>query len=165
MNVGIGVQPVVTDHDLALVGNVRGHPGDKYVAVDIEDGRRPPRPRRPRSPGNGCGDETGKNRTPARNDSHTQSGTCRNDGRVPGRGRSAPDVGDDRLPPWRENGIKKRANITDTPASPWKDVMRAARPSPFSVQVRDLRRALSLSRGVTTPVAMFRTWMPFPAWP
>jgi len=31
----------VTDHDLALVGNVRGHPGDKYVAVDIEAGVRP----------------------------------------------------------------------------------------------------------------------------
>ena len=38
---GVGVQPVVTDHDLALVGNVRGHPGDKYVAVDIEAGVRP----------------------------------------------------------------------------------------------------------------------------
>jgi len=40
-----------------------------------------------------------KARTPARNDSHTQSGTCRNDGKAPGRGRSAPDVEDDRLPP------------------------------------------------------------------
>jgi hypothetical protein len=29
MNVGVGVQPMVTDHDLPLVGNVRGHPGDK----------------------------------------------------------------------------------------------------------------------------------------
>ena len=37
--------------------------------------------------------------TPARNDSHTPSGTCRNDGRVPGKGPSAPDVEDDRLPP------------------------------------------------------------------
>jgi hypothetical protein len=35
-------------------------------------------------------------RTP---DSHTPSGTCRNDGRVPGKGPSAPDVEDDRLPP------------------------------------------------------------------
>ena len=40
-----------------------------------------------------------KARTPARNDSHTQSETCRNDGKAPGRGRSAPDVEDDRLPP------------------------------------------------------------------
>ena len=38
---GVGVQPAVTDHDLALVGTVRGHPGDKYVAVDIEAGVRP----------------------------------------------------------------------------------------------------------------------------
>jgi hypothetical protein len=45
----------------------------------------------------------------------------------------------------------------DRTASPWEEAMRAARPSPFSVQVRDLKRALSLSRGVTTPVAMFRT--------
>jgi len=37
--------------------------------------------------------------TPARNDSHTPSGTCRNDGKAPGRERSAPDVEDDRLPP------------------------------------------------------------------
>jgi putative ABC transport system permease protein len=34
----------------------------------------------------------GKNRTPARNDSHTPSGTCRNDGKAPGKGPSAPDV-------------------------------------------------------------------------
>ena len=37
--------------------------------------------------------------TPARNDSHTQSGTCRNDGTEPCRGPSAPDVWDDRIPP------------------------------------------------------------------
>jgi len=31
--VGVGVQPVLTDHDLALVGNVRGHPGDKLQII------------------------------------------------------------------------------------------------------------------------------------
>ena len=61
---------------------------------------------------------------PARNGPHTQSGTCRNDGKAPGRGRSAPDVEDDRLPPWREKGLKKRAKVANTTASPWKDTMR-----------------------------------------
>ena len=28
-------------HDLPLVGNARGHPGDKYAAVDVEAGVRP----------------------------------------------------------------------------------------------------------------------------
>ena len=49
---------------------------------------------------------------------YTPQRTARNDRTAPGRGRSAPDVEDDRLPPWRENGIKKRAKVTDTPASP-----------------------------------------------
>jgi hypothetical protein len=40
-----------------------------------------------------------KARTPARNDSHTQLGTCRKDGTEPCRGPSAPDVWDDRIPP------------------------------------------------------------------
>jgi len=61
--------------------------------------------------------------TPARNDLHTQPGTCRNDGKAPGKGRSSPDVGDDRLPPWREKSLKKRANITDWTASPRKNGM------------------------------------------
>jgi len=38
---GIGVQPVITDGDLALVGDVRGHPGDEFLAVDVE-ARMPP---------------------------------------------------------------------------------------------------------------------------
>jgi len=59
-----------------------------------------------------------KARTLSRNESHTQSGTCRNDGTAPGRGRSAPDAGDDRLLPWRENGLKKQANATDKVKSP-----------------------------------------------
>ena len=35
-----------------------------------------------------------------------------------GGGRSAPDVENDRLPPWRENDLKKRANITEMIVSP-----------------------------------------------
>ena len=31
--VGIGVEPVVADHDLALVGDVRDHPGDELQVV------------------------------------------------------------------------------------------------------------------------------------
>jgi len=46
-----------------------------------------------------------KARTPAQTGPHTQSGTCRNDGTALGRGPSAPDVWDDRIPPWRENGL------------------------------------------------------------
>ena len=37
--------------------------------------------------------------TPARNGLHIRPGTARNDGKAPGRERSAPDVEDDRLPP------------------------------------------------------------------
>jgi len=33
-------------------------------------------------------------------------------------------IGDDRLPPWRERSLQKRANITDRTASPWKDAVR-----------------------------------------
>ena len=36
---------------------------------------------------------------PARNESHTPRQTSRNDGTTPGRGQSAPDAEDDRLPP------------------------------------------------------------------
>ena len=43
---------------------------------------------------------------------------ARNDGTAPGRGRSAPDAGDDRLLPWRENGLKKQANVMDKAGSP-----------------------------------------------
>jgi hypothetical protein len=31
--VGVGIEPVVTDHDLALFGDVRGHPGEKLQVV------------------------------------------------------------------------------------------------------------------------------------
>ena len=31
--VGIGVKAIVTDHDLPLVGNVRGHPGDELQII------------------------------------------------------------------------------------------------------------------------------------
>jgi hypothetical protein len=34
---------------------------------------------------------------------------------------AAPDVKDDRLPPWRENGLKKRANVRDTSTPPLKN--------------------------------------------
>ena len=81
--------------------------------------------------------------TPARNGPHAQSGTCRNNGRVPRRGRSSPDVGDDRLPPWREKSIKKRANIIEMTVPPWKDAMRPgsdARINPENVN-RSLRSA------------------------
>jgi len=30
---GVRVEPVVTDHDLAFVGNMRGHPGDKLQII------------------------------------------------------------------------------------------------------------------------------------
>ncbi|MBE3140549.1 MAG: hypothetical protein IMZ53_08200, partial [Thermoplasmata archaeon] len=53
----------------------------------------------------------------------TQSGTCRNDGKAPGKGRSPPDVGDDKLPPWRENSLKKRAKVMDEIWCPWKNGM------------------------------------------
>jgi hypothetical protein len=33
---GIGVQPVITDGDLALVGDVRCHPGNEFLAADVE---------------------------------------------------------------------------------------------------------------------------------
>jgi len=54
--------------------------------------------------------------TPARNGSHTWSGTCQNDGTAPGRERSAPDAEGDRLPPWREKGLKNRAKVMDRAA-------------------------------------------------
>ena len=47
--------------------------------------------------------------------------TARNDATAPGRGRSAPDVEVDRLPPCWEKGLKKRTNIKDRTASPWKE--------------------------------------------
>ena len=43
--------------------------------------------------------------------------------KAPGKGRSSPDVGDDRLPPQQEKSLKSRANITDRTASPWKNGM------------------------------------------
>jgi len=55
---------------------------------------------------------------------HTPRRTARNDGRAPGKGRFAEDVEDDRLSPWRENGLIKRAKVMDRTAPPWKDVMR-----------------------------------------
>jgi len=65
--------------------------------------------------------------TPSRTGSHTPSRTCRNDGTAPGRGPSAPDVEDDRLPPWREKSLKNRAKVMDQAASPRKEVLRPAR--------------------------------------
>ena len=47
--------------------------------------------------------------TPARNDSHTPSGTCRNDGRVSGKGPSAPDGEGDKFLAHRKGLFKKRA--------------------------------------------------------
>jgi len=47
-------------------------------------------------------------------------------------------VGDDRLPPWREKSIKKRANIIEMTVPPWKDAMRPAsdaRINPFGSPV------------------------------
>jgi hypothetical protein len=42
--VGIGVQTIITDHDLALVGDVRGHPGKvlyrAYRFFTVETGTR-----------------------------------------------------------------------------------------------------------------------------
>jgi len=38
---GVRIKAEVSDHHLTLVGNMRGHPGDKYVAVDVEAGVRP----------------------------------------------------------------------------------------------------------------------------
>jgi len=46
------------------------------------------------------------------------SGIYRSHGTTPDKGQSAPDVEDDRLPPWREKGLKKRANVLDMTASP-----------------------------------------------
>ena len=47
--------------------------------------------------------------TPARNDSHTSSGTCRNDGRVSGKGPCAPDGEGDKFLAHRKGLFKKRA--------------------------------------------------------
>jgi hypothetical protein len=33
MNVGIGVKAIIADHDLALVGSVRGHPGNELQII------------------------------------------------------------------------------------------------------------------------------------
>ena len=56
-------------------------------------------------------------RTPSRIVPHTPPGTCRSNEITPGRGQSARDVEDDRLPPWWENGLKKRAIAADRTAS------------------------------------------------
>ena len=48
-------------------------------------------------------------------DSHTPRGTCRTNGRGPGRGLCALDVGDGRLLPWQAEEFKKRARrLLDT---------------------------------------------------
>jgi hypothetical protein len=61
--------------------------------------------------------------TPARTGLHRRRGSRRNDGQAPGREPSAPDVEDDRLPPWREKRLRKRANVTKEPGLPWKDAI------------------------------------------
>jgi hypothetical protein len=38
-------------------------------------------------------------------------------GKGGGKAGAPAAVGDDRLPPWQENGLKKRANVTDRTAS------------------------------------------------
>jgi len=38
---GVRIKAEASDHHLPLVGNMRGHPGDKYAAVDVEAGVRP----------------------------------------------------------------------------------------------------------------------------
>jgi len=52
-----------------------------------------------------------KARIPARTGFRIRPGSLRNDGKARGREPSAPDAEVDRLPPWRENCSKNRANI------------------------------------------------------
>ena len=59
--------------------------------------------------------------TLSRNGFRTQRRTHQSDGTAPDREQCVPGVGDDRLPPWREKGVKKRAKVMNTPAPPWKD--------------------------------------------
>jgi hypothetical protein len=56
--------------------------------------------------------------TPARTDLHRRRGSRRNGGKAPGKDPSAPDVEDDRLPPWREKRRRKRANVTEETGAP-----------------------------------------------
>jgi hypothetical protein len=52
-------------------------------------------------------------------------------------------VGEDRLPPWREKSLKKRANIIEMTVPSWKDAMKPgsdARINPENVN-RSLRSA------------------------
>jgi len=69
-------------------------------------------------------DKTGRSLTGARIGSHIPRRIVRNDGRESGREPSSPDDEEDRLPPRRENGLKKRAKAMDRTAPPWKDVIR-----------------------------------------
>src|SRR4030042_887977 len=55
----------------------------------------------------------GSTRIPARSGFRTRLGSAQNDETSPGRVPSSPDAGDDRLPPWRERSLRKRANFTD----------------------------------------------------
>ena len=52
--VGVGGEAVVTDHDLALAGDVGRQPGDEFMAVDVESrvppGENPPCPLRAEKP-------------------------------------------------------------------------------------------------------------------
>ena len=51
--------------------------------------------------------------------SHAPSGTCRKDGRAPGKGPSAPDVEGDKLPPWQEKCLE----FLDFPQKGWTWLM------------------------------------------
>ena len=64
---------------------------------------------------------------PSRNVPRIPRRSARNDGKAPGRGRSAPDVEDDRFPPWREKSLKKQAKVMDRAVSPRKEAVTATR--------------------------------------
>jgi len=85
---GIGVQAVITDRDLAVIGNTRSHPGDELQVVHRL--------------------LLGTVLAPTIVDLALFP---RNNGTAPGKGQCARDVGDDTFPPWRENGLKKRAIV------------------------------------------------------
>jgi hypothetical protein len=68
-----------------------------------------------------------KARRPSRNAPRIPRRSARNDGKAPGKGRSAPDDEGDRFPQWREKSLKKRAIIENGTTSPWKEAMTARR--------------------------------------
>ena len=75
---------------------------------------------------------------------HTPRQTARNDATVPGRGRSAPDVEDDRFPAWGEKSLKKRANIMEMTVPSWKDAMRPG--SDARINPENVNRSLRSTR-------------------